>query len=222
MKDLSSMAEETIWSETAAWVEAIGTICAVVGAAWVAAGETRATRLREERARADAQSREDRSVMATKTAAMNLAILASTQIHDLHILLRDEAWRGRVTRVSASRTLLATEHMLTAFPIQSLADAPAMVEFSRFPAALATASEIYSNLETAVRAAKVADRAAIFVEYAQQMERLDGSSTAQMADLRKALTLAEGPDEDTTTTLDLPAHLEQQSRQTIPATPTNS
>lgn len=41
---------ESIWSETAAWVEAIGAIAAVVGAGWVAASELRATRRREERA----------------------------------------------------------------------------------------------------------------------------------------------------------------------------
>ena len=66
--------------------------------------------------------------LATRTAALNLAILATTQIHDLHIFLLDDAWRGRVTRVSASRMLLGTARMLTGFPIQSLADAPAMVE----------------------------------------------------------------------------------------------
>jgi hypothetical protein len=75
--------------------------------------------------------------------------------------LVDEAWRGRVTRVSASRALLATERMLTSFPIQSLGDAPAMLEFSRFPASLATAAEIYENLESAVRAAPEPDRAAL-------------------------------------------------------------
>ena len=81
--------------------------------------------------------------------------------------------------------------MLTAFPIQSLPDAAAMVEFSRFPAALATASEIYANLETAVRAAKESVRGPIFVEYSSQMERLDASTTRQLEDLRKALALVE-------------------------------
>ncbi len=37
-----------------------------------------------------------------------------------------------------------------------------MVEFSRFPASLAMAAEIYGNLETAVRAAGESDLAAIF------------------------------------------------------------
>jgi hypothetical protein len=134
---------ESIWSETAAWVEAIGAIAAVIGSGWVAARGSRAARRREERAEAAAVRKEERGLLATKTATLNLAILASTQIHDLHVLLVDEAWRGRVTRVSASRALLATERMLTAFPIQSLSDAPAMVEFSRFPASLATAAEIY-------------------------------------------------------------------------------
>jgi hypothetical protein len=163
----------------------------------VAAGESRASRRREERAMGEAQRREDRVLLASKTAALNLAILAATQIHDLHILLRDEAWRGRVARVSPSRTLLATERMLTAFPIQSLADAPAMVEFSRFPAALATAAEVYANLETAVRAAEKAKRGVIFIEYTQQMERLDKMAKLRLEDLRRALKFArvEGAEE---------------------------
>src|ERR1700679_4306972 len=128
---------DSIWSETAAGVEAIGAIAAVIGAGWVAASDSRATRRREERAEAAAVQKEERIALATRTAALNLAILASTQIRDLHVQLKDEAWRGRVTRVSASRALLATERMLTAFPLQSLGNAPAMVEFSRFPASLA-------------------------------------------------------------------------------------
>jgi hypothetical protein len=178
---------ETVWTEAAAWVEALGTIGAVIGAAWVAASESRASRRREDRVRDEARIREERSVLATKTAALNLAILATTQIHDLHISLRDEAWRGRIRRVSASLTLLATERMLTAFPIQSLADAPAMVEFSRFPSALATAAEVYANLETAVRAAQEAGRPAIFVEYTEQMERVDAMAKRGLRGLRKAL-----------------------------------
>ena len=179
----------SIWSETAAWVEALGAIAAVVGSGWVAASESRASRRREERATAAAVLKEDRAVLATKTAALNLAILASTQIHDLHDLLVDAAWRGRVTRVSASRTLLGTERMLTAFPIQSLSDAAAMVEFSRFPASLANAAEIYANLETAVRAADEAERGAIFDACNQQMARLDSATQRQLTALRKALNL---------------------------------
>jgi hypothetical protein len=184
---------ESIWSDTAAWVEAVGAIAAVVGSGWVAASESRATRRREERGEAAAVLKEARSVLATKTAALNLAILASTQIHDLHILLADEAWRGRVTRVSASRALLATERMLTAFPIQSLSDAPAMVEFSRFPASLATAAEIYENLEAAVRAAAESGRAVIFDASNQQMARLDSTVQHQLSALRKALNFAGAP-----------------------------
>ena len=178
----------SIWSETAAWVEALGAIAAVVGSGWVAASESRATRRREERAAA-AVLKEERAVLATKTAALNLAILASTQIHDLHVLLVDAAWRGRVTRVSASRALLGTERMLTAFPIQSLSDAAAMVEFSRFPASLATAAEIYANLETAVRAADEAARGALFDASNEQMARLDGAAQRQLTALRTALNL---------------------------------
>ena len=97
-----------------------------------------------------------------------------------------------MTRVSASRGLLATERMLTGFPIQSLGDAPAMVAFSRFPAALATAAEVYANLETAVRAAAEADRGAIFEHYNMQMERLDSSVKRELESLRKSLHLEIG------------------------------
>lgn len=180
---------ETIWSQAAAWVEAIGTICAVVGAAWVAAGEARAARAREERTRLDTERKEAKALIATRTAALNLAILAATEIHRLHILLRNEKWQDRVGRVSASRTLLGAEHMLTAFPIQSLADAPAMVEFSHFPAALETAAEVYANLEAAVRAAADADRGAIFVQYTEQMARVDRAAKLHLKHLKKALGL---------------------------------
>ncbi len=193
---------DTVWTEAAAWVEAVGTICAVIGAAWVAASESRASRGREDRAREEARLKDERSILATKTAALNLAILATTQIHELHISLRDEAWRGRIRRVSASLTLLATERMLTAFPIQSLADAQAMVEFSRFPSALATAAEVYANLETAVRAADEAARGAIFVEYTRQMERIDAMAKKALKDLRVALGFI--PD-DTLKALDEPS-----------------
>lgn len=87
----------SIWSETAAWVEAIDAIAAVVGSGWVAASESRATRRREDRVAAAAVFKEARGVLATKTAALNLAMLAVTQIHDLHVLLRDEAWQGRMS-----------------------------------------------------------------------------------------------------------------------------
>jgi hypothetical protein len=180
---------ESIWSETAAWVEAIGAIAAVIGAGWVAASDSRAARRREERAQAAALLKEEKMALATRTAALNLAILASTQITDLHIQLKNEAWRGRVTRVSASRALLATERMLTGFPIQSLGTATAMVAFSHFPASLATAAEVYSNLETAVRAAPEADRDAIFEQYDKQMERLDESTKHQLKALRSSLSL---------------------------------
>lgn len=64
-----------------------------------------------------------------------------------------------------------------------------MVAFSRFPAALAAASEIYSNLDTAVRAAKANDRGPMVISHSEQMARLDASTTRQLDDLRKALDL---------------------------------
>jgi hypothetical protein len=170
-------------------VEAVGAIAAVIGSGWVAAHDSRAARRRETDAAVTAVLKEARATLETKTAALNLAILAATQIHDLHVLLMDEAWRGRVTRVSASRALMATERMLTAFPIQSLGDARAMVEFMRFPASLVTTSEIYANLETDVRAATPPERAALFEACNQQMARLDGAAQRQLGGLKAALRL---------------------------------
>jgi hypothetical protein len=45
---------QSAWSEAAACVEAVGTIGAVIGAAWVASAESRASRKREERTLAEA------------------------------------------------------------------------------------------------------------------------------------------------------------------------
>jgi hypothetical protein len=186
----------TFWSDTAAWVQALGTIAAVVGAAWIATSESRAGRRRDERAREETLLREQKAALAGKTAALNLALLASAQIHDLHVLLRDEARRGRVARVSPSRTLPSTERLLTAFPIQSLADAQAMIAFSYFPGALAMAAEIYGNLETRVRAADASTRSTIFAEYAGQMAHLDDVVKRRLKELRMALDLETDPPSD--------------------------
>ena len=183
---------QTASADAAAWVQAIGTIAAVVGAAWVAAADSRASRRREEQINLQAQEREARSIAAAKTAALNLAILAATHIHDLHVLLRDEAKRGRIARVSPSRTLLATESLLVAYPIQSLSEAAPMVAFAYFPGALATAAEIYANLEAAVRAAKHGDHAAIYVEFAAQMAQVDAAAKRHLRALEIALQLAPG------------------------------
>jgi hypothetical protein len=175
------------WSDAAAWVQAIGTIAAVVGSGWVAARESRWARQREEQARLEAVQREAHSLFATKTAALNLAILAATQIHELHVLLRDEVRRGRIARVSPSRALITNEHLLTAFPIQSLGDAEAMVAFAYFPGALAMAAEVYANLEAAVRNAVDGHEKEIFAEYAQQMGQLDRVAQERLTALRLAL-----------------------------------
>ena len=104
--------------------------------------ESRAARRHEERATVDAERKEAKAALAPREAKRNFARLASPPIHDLHVLLQDEAWPGRVTRVSARNARLGAERRLTAFPTQSLADAPAMVAFSRFPAPLTTAAEV--------------------------------------------------------------------------------
>jgi hypothetical protein len=188
------MHSDSIWSETAAWVEAIGAIAAVIGSGWVAASDARATRRREERADAAVLCKQAASDLATRQAALNLAILASTQIHDLNVRLKDEVWRGRVARISASRELRATQQMLIAFPIQSLGNAPAMVAFSHFPGDLATVEEVYANLERAVRAVAEGERKAIFDQYTPMMERLDDAAMVQLGALRTSLDLDSAKD----------------------------
>ena len=178
---------EDVSAEWAAWVQAIGTIAAVLGAAWVAAGEARASRRREEQSRREMVEREKRSLLASRRAALNLALLAARQIHDLHTLLRDETRRSRVARVSPSRTLITTERLLLAFPIQSLSDADAMVAFSYFPGSLAMAAEIYSNLEAAVRAIDGAKQGEVFAEFAKQMAQLERAVNERLGELRTAL-----------------------------------
>jgi len=178
-----------VWSDTSAWVQAVGTIAAVVGAAWVAARESRESRVRDEADRRAAAEREAKALGASRTAAMNLAILAVTQIHELHGLLKDEARRGRIQRLSPSRILETNERLLTAFPIQSLNDADAMVAFAFFPGALATAAEIYANLETAVRAADDASREEVFAEFARQIGQLDRTAQRRCRELRESLGL---------------------------------
>jgi len=79
---------DNFWYNAAAWVQAIGTIAAVIGSAWVANAGSRAARRNAEDAK-----------IASKTAALNLAILAHTHVHQLSQLLRDEARRGRLNHI---------------------------------------------------------------------------------------------------------------------------
>jgi len=178
-----------IWSDAASWVQAVGTIAAVGGAAWIAAGDARAARRREEMNRLEAMEREERTVLSSRTAAQNLAILAATQIHELHLLAKDETRRTRISRVSPSRAVATTERMLTAFPIELLGDADAMVAFSFFPGALTTAGEIYANLEAAVRATADGQQADVFADYTRQISRLDRAAQERLGALRLALGL---------------------------------
>jgi hypothetical protein len=169
------------WYNAAAWVQAIGTIAAVIGSAWFAARDTRAAR----------RSREDAKV-AAKTAALNLAILAHTHVHNLLLLLRDEARRGRLNHVSPSRTFLTHQQMLTGFPIESLENPDAMVAFAFFPGALAMAADIYSHLEEAVRAAEDDDPVEVFAHYAGQLETIDEMLSERLEALKTVLKLPDG------------------------------
>ena len=169
-----------VWYNTAAWVQAIGTIGAVLGSAWLAKSESRAARRREEDAR-----------VAAKTGALNLAIMAHTQIRNLGQLLRDETRRGRLNHISPSRGFVTNQQMLTSFPIQSLEDAAAMSAFSYFPTLLSMAAEVYGHLEEAVRAVEEDDPLEIFTHYAEQMAMVENFADERLAALRVALNLPE-------------------------------
>ena len=176
-----------VWYNTAAWVQAVGTIGAILGSAWLAKRESRAARRREEEAR-----------VAAKTAALNLAIMAHTQIRSLNELLRDETRRGRLNHLSPSRSFVANQQMLTSFPIQSLEDPDAMNAFSAFPSALSMAAEVYGHLEEAVRAEEEDDPREVFAHYAGQMAMIEEFSDERLAALRVALNLPETAVAETT------------------------
>lgn len=95
-------------ADWAAWVQAFGTIAAVLGAAWPAARDARETRRREEQQLRQADLRAAQALRASRAAALNLALLAIERVRELHALLRDEARRDRISWGAPSRTLLVT------------------------------------------------------------------------------------------------------------------
>jgi hypothetical protein len=169
------------WYNAAAWVQAIGTIAAVIGSAWVANAGSRAARRNAEEAK-----------IASKTAALNLAILAHTHIRNLLELLRDEARRGRLNHISPSRSFISQQQMLIRFPIESLEDPDAMVAFAFFPSALLMAADLYTHLEEAVRAVEEENPAEIFDHYAEQMVGLEELLQQHLDELKAALKLKDG------------------------------
>jgi len=169
------------WYNAAAWVQAIGTIAAVIGSAWVANAGSRAARRSAEEAK-----------IAAKTAALNLAILAHTHVSQLLQLLRDEARRGRLNHISPSRTFLTQQQMLTGFPIQSLEDPDAMVAFAFFPGALSMAADLYAHLVEAVRAEEEDDPVEVFTHYAEQMAAIEELLRERLDELKAALKLKDG------------------------------
>jgi hypothetical protein len=171
----------TFWDNAASWVQAIGTIAAVIGTAWIASREARAASRRAEEGR-----------VAAKTAALNLAMLAHNHVHQLRLLLSDEARRGRLNHISPSRTFLAHQQMLVGFLIESLEDPDAMVAFAFFPGALAMAADLYGHLEDAVRTAEEDDPVEVFVHYADQMAVIEDMLGERLGQLKAALKLRDG------------------------------
>lgn len=169
------------WYNAAAWVQAIGTIAAVIGTAWLSSRDARAASRRAEEAR-----------IAAKTAALNLAILAHTHVCQLGQLLRDEARRGRLNYISPSRSFVSQQQMLIGFPIESLEDPDAMVAFAFFPSALLMAADLYTHLEEAVRAAEEENPAEIFDHYSAQMATIEELLQQHLDELKAALNLKDG------------------------------
>jgi len=169
------------WYNAAAWVQAIGTIAAVIGSAWFAARDSRAARRNAEEAK-----------VAAKTAALNLAILAHTHVRQMHELIGDEARRGRLNHISPSRTLVTHQQMLVNFPIESLENPDAMVAFASFPGALAMAAELFGHLEDAVRAEEEDDPVAVFTHYAVQLTVIEELLRERLDELKAALNLPDG------------------------------
>jgi hypothetical protein len=153
----------------------------VVGTGWLAARDSRAARRREEAQR-----------IASKKAALNLAVLAHTHVKRMLELLRDEASRGRLNHISPSRALLTNQQMLVSFPLESLEDVDAMVAFAYFPGALSMAADVYTHLEEAVRAAEEENPAEIFEHYASQIAVMEKLLQERLAELKAALGLADG------------------------------
>ena len=166
------------WYNAAAWVQAIGTIAAVIGSAWFAARDSRAARRNAEDAK-----------IAAKTAALNLAILAYTHVRQLHQLLQDEARRGRLNHISPSRSFASNQQLLLGFPIESLEDPDAMVAFAFFPGALSMAADLYAHLEEAVRAEADDDPVEVFVHYAEQLAVIEELLRERLEELKAALKL---------------------------------
>ena len=169
------------WYNAAAWVQAIGTIAAVIGSAWLAAGASR-----------DARRNAEEAKIAAKAAALNLAILAHTHLRQLQDLLGDEARRGRLNHISPSRTFLTHQQMLVNFPIESLENPDAMVAFASFPGALSMAADVFGHLEEAVRAEEEDDPVEVFNHYAIQLAVIEELLRERLDQLKAALNLADG------------------------------
>jgi hypothetical protein len=172
---------DSFWNNLASWVQAIGTIAAVIGTAWIASKDARA-----------ASHRADDAKIAAKTAALNLAILAHTHVCQLNQLLRDEARRGRLNYISPSRSFVSQQQMLIGFPIESLEDPDAMVAFAFFPSALLMAADLYTHLEEAVRAVEEENPAEIFAHYGDQMNTIEELLQQHLDELKAALKLKDG------------------------------
>jgi N-ethylmaleimide reductase len=69
------------------------------------------------------------------------------------------------------------------------ASMPRALKLSEIPGIIEDFRYAYTNLETAVRAAREADRDVIFEQYNKQMERLDESTKHQLKALRSSLSL---------------------------------
>lgn len=118
-------------SATAAWVQGIGTILAVLAATHIASRQGREAEERDERARTAESEREKRLQQARRRAALGLAHIARNKIQLLFTLISDPSQRHLLIKPQAFiNTLNQSESTLTAFPIWEVDDVETIEAFS--------------------------------------------------------------------------------------------
>lgn len=120
-------------SSVAAWVQAIGSVGAIAGAAWIAGVQSREARAREERDRlADAEAA--RQAQQTKTLVCSRLIsVFRIKVQTLFERLCEHADAGETPRIGhiVGRGFEVAFKNLAAFPVSELTNAGAVIAFAR-------------------------------------------------------------------------------------------
>lgn len=120
-------------ASVAAWIQAIGSVGAIAGAAWIAGGQSREARAREERDRlADAEAA--RQAQQTKTLVCSrLVSVFRVKVQALFERLCEHADAGEAPRVGlmVGRGFEVAFKNLAAFPMSELTNDRAVMAFAR-------------------------------------------------------------------------------------------